>query len=73
MSPTGDFLPIAAESHQRMPLETLGFKTSSFVYKSCTLKLAEAGNWSASTHAAATLPVEEACCSIGENGLPQPL
>ena len=55
MSPTGDFLPIAAESHQRMPLETLGFKTSSFADKSCHLNPAKAGNWRISINAAAAL------------------
>mgnify|MGYP007097213987 CR=1 FL=1 len=53
--PAGNFLPIAAESYQRTPAETHGFCTSFVICKSCYLKFAEAGNWSASTHAAAAL------------------
>ena len=44
MSPTGDFLSIAKESHQRTPAETNGFCTSFAVCKSCILNPAEAGN-----------------------------
>ena len=42
--PAGDFLPIAAESHQRTPAETDGFCTSFVVCKSCILNPAETGN-----------------------------
>ena len=55
MSPTGDFLSIAKESHQRTPAETNGFCTSFAVCKSCILNPAEAGNRLPPTHAAATL------------------
>ena len=60
LSPAGNFLPIAAESYQRTPLETDGFKTSAVVYKRFCLKLAEARNRLPSTHAAAARSVEEA-------------
>ena len=50
----------AAAVSQRTPLETDGFKTSFVECKSCCLNPAEARNWSASTHAAATWAVEEA-------------
>ena len=55
MPPAGNFLSIAKESTQRTPLETDGFKTSFVECKSYFLNPAETGNWSASTHAAATL------------------
>ena len=55
MSPTGNFLSIAKESHQRTPAETNGFCTSFAVCKSCILNPAEAGNRLPPTHAAATL------------------
>ena len=40
---------------QKTPLETLGFKTSSFADKSCRLNPAKAGNWRISIIAAAAL------------------
>ena len=40
---------------QKTPLETLGFKTSSFADKSCHLNPAKAGNWRISINAAAAL------------------
>ena len=40
---------------QKTPLETLGFKTSSFADKSCHLNPAKAGNWRISIIAAAAL------------------
>ena len=55
LPPAGYFLSIAKESTQRTPAETHGFCTSFVICKSCYLKFAEAGNWSASTHAAAAL------------------
>ncbi|MFR0788070.1 MAG: hypothetical protein ACLSHM_07665 [Vescimonas sp.] len=55
LPPAGNFLPIAAESYQRMPLETLGFKTSSFLCKSYFLNPAKTGNRLSPTHAAALL------------------
>ena len=55
LPPAGNFLPIAAESYQRMPAETDGFCTSFPVCKSCCLNPAEAGNRPPSTHAAALL------------------
>ena len=70
VSPTGNFLPIAAESHQRTPAETHGFCTSFPVCKSYILTPAEAGNWRISTIAAATWAVEETFSSTVGNGLP---
>ena len=58
MSPTGDFLSIAKESHQRTPAETHGFCTSFAVCKSCILNPAEAGNRLPPTHAAARTELE---------------
>ena len=45
----------ATKSMQKTPLETLGFKTSSFADKSCHLNPAKAGNWRISINAAAAL------------------
>jgi hypothetical protein len=55
---------------QKTPLETLGFKTSFVADKSFRLNPAKAGNWRISITAAATLPVEEICCSTVGDRLP---
>ena len=55
LPPAGYFLSIAKESTQRTPAETNGFCTSFPMCKSCFPQLAEAGNWFASTLAAALL------------------
>ena len=70
LSPTGDFLSIAKESHQRTPAEAHGFCTSFSVCKSCYLNPAETGNRLPPTHAAATWAVEETFISTVGNGLP---
>ena len=71
VSPTAYFLPTAAKSMQKMPPETNVFCTSFPMCKSCFPQLAEAGNWFASTLAAATWAVEEVRRSTVRNGLPR--
>ena len=69
VSPTAHFSQ-QLEKYAKEPFETHGFCTSFPVCKSYILTPTEAGNWSASTHAAATWAVEETFSSTVGNGLP---
>ena len=70
VSPTAHFLPTAAKSMKKCRQKPM-VSGLPFVCKSCFLNSAEAGNWFASTLAAATWAVEEVRCSTVRNGSPR--